>query len=84
MSVASLVLGLIGTAISAFSYGTLGWVGTILGTLGIIFGILGKKSGFRVKAANIGLFFSLASLIIGTFMFVTCDALRAAYMAGLG
>ena len=83
MSVASLVLGLVGTAITVFSYGTLGWIGTILGILGIIFGAIGKKSGFRVKAANIGLFFCVALLVLGTLMLYSCDAMRTAYLAGL-
>lgn len=84
MGVASLVLGIIALAIGLFSGGSLGWAGSILAILGIIFGVLGKKDSSQAKQAKAGLILSIIALCLGLILFIACTACVGAGISALG
>ncbi len=79
MAVVSLVLGIIGLLISVF-LNAVGWVGSLLGILGIIFGALGRKNAEKKGLATAGLTLSIIAVVLGILFYIAC----AACLGGLG
>lgn len=73
MAVASLVLGIIALVIAVF-FGAFGWVGSLLGILGIIFGALGRKDAQRKGLATAGLTLSIIAVVLGLLLYIACVA----------
>lgn len=80
MGAASLVLGIIAILIGIFSAGALGWVGAIVGVLGIIFGALGRKDPNKSGLATAGLVCSIIGTVLSLLFYLAC----AACVGGLG
>ena len=72
MGVASLVLGII--SIGLFSTGTLGWFGAILGIIGIILGVQGKKVPEQAGLAKAGFICSIIGTVLCLLLFIACVA----------
>lgn len=81
MATAALVLGIISLVISiGGGAASLGWVGSICGILGIIFGIIGQKDASKKGQAKAGLILSIIALFWGVIATVAC----LTCMAGAG
>lgn len=74
MGVASLVLGIISIIIGLFSGGGLGWVGAIIGIIGIILGAQRKKVQEQRGIASAGFICSIIGTILCILMYVACIA----------
>lgn len=62
MAIAALVCGIISLVMAVMSFGILGFVGTVLAVLGIIFGVLGKKDMEHAGLAKGGFVCSIIAL----------------------
>lgn len=74
MGAASLVLGIISIVIGLLSGGGLGWLGAIMGVIGIILGSQGKKIQEQKGLASAGLICSIIGTILCLLMYVACIA----------
>ncbi len=74
MAVASLVLGIISIVIGLFSAGSLGWLGAILGIIGIIMGAQAKKVPDQSGLASAGFVCSIIGTILCLLMYIACIA----------
>lgn len=74
MGVASLVLGIISIIIGLFSGGGLGWLGAIMGIIGIILGAQGKKVPEQRGMASAGFVCAIIGTILCLLMYVACIA----------
>lgn len=74
MGAASLVLGIISIVIGLFSGGGLGWLGAIMGVIGIILGAQGKKIQEQKGLASAGFICSIIGTILCLLMYVACIA----------
>ena len=83
MAVASLVLGIIALVIGVVSGGSLGWFGSILAILGIIFGALGRKNPESKGLSTAGLVLSIIALLLGVILWIACFACLAGTAAAL-
>ena len=85
MAIASLICGIFALLSSVVGgIFSLGWIGSILGLLAIIFGTVGRK-GPKKGMATTGLVFGIISLtygIIATICCVTCLAAAGAAYGG--
>lgn len=72
MGVASLVLGIISIVIGLFSSGTLGWLGAIIGIIGIILGASARKKPEAGGIATAGLVCSIIGLVLCLILFIAC------------
>ncbi len=78
MAVASLVLGIVGLVFDLVSVGVFGWLGAILGIIGIILGALGrKKTPDKKGMATAGLVLSILALIFGLLLYLACVGIAA-------
>ncbi len=82
MAVASLVLGIISLLISVF-FSAYGWVGSLLGILGIIFGALGRKNAEKKGLATAGLTLSIIAVVLGLLLYIACVACVSGLAASL-
>lgn len=74
MGVASLVLGIISIVIGVFSAGSLGWPGAIIGIIGIVFAIQGKKITDQTGMAQAGFICSIIRTILCLLTYIVCVA----------
>ena len=72
MAVASLVLGIISLVIALF-FSAFGWLGAILGILGIVFAALARKKQ-KTGIATAGLVLSIIGTILGLLLYIACVA----------
>jgi hypothetical protein len=79
MGVASLILGIVATALGLFSAGSLGLFGIIIGIIGIILGALGRKDEQGRGLATAGLVVSIIGTILSVIFYIAC----ATCIAGL-
>lgn len=82
MAVASLVLGILALVISVF-IPAWGWLGAILGIVGIILGALGKKDPAKKGMATAGLVMSIIAVAFGLIFWIACVACVSAASAEL-
>ena len=74
MAVTSLVLGILALVISVF-IPAWGWLGAILGIVGIILGALGRKNAPEKKGlATAGLVMSIIAVALGLIFWIACVA----------
>ena len=83
MAVASLVLGIVSIVFSVFTGGALGWLGAIIGLVGIILGAMAKKDPEKKGMATAGLVCSIIGLVLGLILYVACVACIGAAASGL-
>lgn len=74
MAVASLVLGIVSIVLTIMTAGVYGWVSALLGIVGIILGIQGKKNPEKAGLAQAGFIVSIVGLVIGAAMYLACVA----------
>lgn len=74
MAVTSLVLGIIALVIDLASVGSFGWLGAIIGVIGLVFGILGRKDPQKKGMATAGLVCSIIGIVLGLILYVACVA----------
>lgn len=72
MAVASLVLGIISLVFACIP-GT-GWLGGIIGVVGIILGALGRKDPAKKGMATGGLVCSIIGAVLGLILYIACVA----------
>ena len=73
MAVASLVLGIISIVCSFI--GGVNWVGAILGIVGIVLGVLGKKkTPEKAGMATAGLVMSIIGVVLSLIFIIACAA----------
>ncbi|MBE5779638.1 MAG: hypothetical protein E7331_09965 [Clostridiales bacterium] len=83
MGVASLVLGIIALVIAIFVPGVQ-WIGAIVGLIGIILGVQGRKNPEKKGIATAGLVCSIIGFVLSIIFFVACVAcIGAAGTAGV-
>ena len=76
MSIASLVLGIVGICITLFSAGSLGIVGLLCGLAGLVLGVISfKKQPNKRAMARRGFFLSLISAVLGIVLFIVCSSI---------
>lgn len=80
MGVASLILGIIAILVGLVSAGAFGWLGTIIGIVGIILGALGRKNPEGRGLATGGLVCSIIGTILSLAFYIAC----AACASGIG
>ena len=80
MAVASLVLGIVSVVVAVFISG-FGWVGTIIGIVGIVLGALAKKKDPTNKMGTAGLVLSIIGTVLGILLYVACVACLGAAAA---
>ena len=73
MAVASLVLGIISIVIGLF-VSAWGWAGTIIGIIGIILGVQGRKDPEKKGLATAGLVCSIIGTVLCVLFFLACAA----------
>lgn len=87
MGTAALILGLVSLVISiGGSAAGMGWIGSVCGILGIIFGALGMKDNSNKGQAKAGLILSIIALtwgVIATIVCVACIGAAGLSAAGL-
>ena len=71
MGVASLVLGIISLVCALFLSG-MGWLGAIVGVIGIVLGALGRKDPEKKGIATAGLVCSIIGFILSIILYVAC------------
>ena len=74
MGIASLVLGILSIVIGVFLPGPLGWLGAILGIVGIVFGASARKNSDSNSLATAGLVCSIIGTILSLILYVACVA----------
>lgn len=74
MAAASLVLGIISLVIGVF-VGVHGWIGAILGAVGIVLAVLARKENPDSGVATAGLVCSIVGLCLSAVMFLACSLL---------
>jgi len=77
MGVASLVLGILATIIGLFSAGAFGWLGAIIGVIGIVLGALARKNPQNKGVATAGLILSIIGFALSIILYVACVACLA-------
>lgn len=82
MGVAALVLGIISVVIAVFFSG-IGWIGVIIGILGIILGAVAKKNG-QGGVATAGLTLSIIGTALALIMYLACVACVSGVAGALG
>lgn len=72
----SLVLGIISIAIALLSVGMWGWVGAIIGVIGIILGANDRKNSLEEMGAiaTAGFVCSILGIILNILFFLACAA----------
>ena len=85
MGVASLVFGIIALLVS-FGGGAAGvsFIGTILGILAIIFGVIGKGNPNNRGVATAGIVLGVISSILGILLTIACVACAGTLGSALG
>ena len=73
MAVASLVLGIISIVIGLF-VSAWGWAGAIIGIIGIILGVQGRKDPEKKGLATAGLVCSIIGTVLCVLFFLACAA----------
>ena len=81
MGVASLVLGIISTVIGAF-IPAFGWIGAILGIVGIVLAAIARKNGQK-GAATAGLVLCIIGTVLGLIFYIACAACVAGIAASV-
>ena len=81
MAVASLVLGILSILIALFGFGSLWWLGPVLGIVGIVLGVQGKKDYARRGLAQAGFVCSIIGTVLSLLWYVACAALLGGLMA---
>lgn len=74
MAAASLVLGIISIVTGLFSAGSLGWLGAIMGIIGIILGSQARKVPAQAGLATAGFVCSIIGTILCLLMYIACIA----------
>lgn len=72
MGVAALVLGLVSIVISLF-FSYVGWVGIILGIIGIVLAAVARKNG-KGGIATAGLVLSIIGTVLSAILYLACVA----------
>ena len=80
MGIASLVLGIVSIVIAVFISG-FGWVGALLGIVGIVLGAIAKKKTPGDKMGTAGLVLSIIGTVLGVLLYVACIACLGAASA---
>ena len=75
MAVASLVLGIISILIVLFGFGSYWWLAPVLGILGIILGVQGKKDYERRGLAQAGFICSIIGTVLSLLWYIACAAI---------
>lgn len=73
MAIAALVLGILSIVFAVFGSG-LQWIGAMVGIVGIILGIQGKKDPEKAGMAKAGLICSVIGTVLSLVMFIACVA----------
>lgn len=71
MAVASLVLGICALV---FPFIGLGWLSVLLGIVGLILGVLGRKNEEKRGMATAGMVMSIIAVGLGLIMWIACAA----------
>lgn len=71
MAIASLVLGICALV---FPFIGLGWLSTLLGIVGVILGVLGKKNTEKQGMATAGMVMSIIAVALGLISWLACAA----------
>lgn len=72
MAVASLVLGIVSLVFACIP--GLGWLGGLIGIVGIILGALGRKDPAKKGMATGGLVCSIIGTVLGLALYIACVA----------
>ena len=81
MAVASLVLGILAIVFAIVGVGYQ-WIGAIVGIIGIVLAVLGKKNPEKKGIATAGLVCSIIGTVLCLITFVACVACLGALGAG--
>ena len=73
VGIAALVLGIISLLLAVFS-GGFAWVGTILGIIGIVLAVKGRKDPEQRSMATAGLVLSIIGTVLSLVVFIACAA----------
>lgn len=74
MGTASLVLGIISMVIGTLAGGGFNWVGVIVGIIGIVLGIEGKKKPEQAGMAQAGFICSIVGVVLSLLTYIACVA----------
>lgn len=71
MAIASLVLGIIALVLTLIVPG-MGWIGVLIGIVGIILAAIAKKQGVKSGAATAGLVLSIIAVALSLILWIAC------------
>jgi len=80
MAVASLVLGILSLLVGLFG-GIISWSGALLGIIGIVLAVQGRKNPEQKGMATAGLVLSIIGTIVSLVFFIACAACVGALSA---
>lgn len=81
MAAASLVLGILSILIALFGFGSLWWLAPVLGIIGIVLGVQGKKDYGKRGLAQAGFVCSIVGTVLSLLWYVACAALFGSLLA---
>lgn len=71
MALASLILGLASVGVAFFVHG-FNWLAILVGVIGIVCGVQGRKDPSQKGIATTGMVFSIIGMVFGLIVYIAC------------